>query len=170
MSVSPPGRRGFLSRLAMALGLVGGYGFFGGIAARYLYPTRSDAGTWQFVTSLERLQVGESLLYQAPTGETINITRTASSGEATDFIALSSTCPHLGCQVHWQDQERRYFCPCHNGTFDPNGIGTGGPPADAGQALPRYPLSVDNGLVFIRVPTTRLFAQDDRQQSTRHRA
>ncbi len=151
-------RRQFLttSGVAMTAGLAGGYGAFAMIAGRYLYPAKPGERQWQFVTEASRLEVGESLLYQGPAGEAINVTRTDRSGEASDFIALSSTCPHLGCQVHWEPQNDRYFCPCHNGTFDTEGRGTGGPPGDAGQSLPRYPLKVDKGLLFIEVPFSRL--------------
>jgi nitrite reductase/ring-hydroxylating ferredoxin subunit len=140
----------------MVAGLAGGYGAFGAIAGRYLYPARPDDGMWQFVADLGRLAVGASLLYRTPAGATVNITRRGDSGTAEDFIALSSTCPHLGCQVHWQGPENRYFCPCHNGTFDAAGVGTGGPPGDSGQSLPRYPLRVNGNLLFILVPTARL--------------
>jgi len=152
-------RREFMSRAsgaAMVAGLVGGYGAFGAVAARYLYPARPDEGTWQFVADLSQLGVGDSLLYRAPAGATVNITRRSDSGSADDFIALSSTCPHLGCQVRWEGPNERYFCPCHNGAFDAAGVGTGGPPGDAGQSLPRYPLRVSGNLLFILVPTTRL--------------
>lgn len=161
--VSEPERREFLTRasqVAMAAGLVGGYGAFGSIAARYLYPARPDRGSWQFLMELGRMQVGESFRYRAPAGETINITRQAANGEASDFVALSSTCPHLGCQVHWEEQNERYFCPCHNGTFDPSGVATGGPPGDAGQRLPEYPLMMKGGLVYVQVPMTRLVDAD----------
>lgn len=158
-----PDRRKFItsaSRIAMAAGLAGGYGGFGLIAGRFLYPARPEDRLWQFVAEVDRIDVGESLLYRGPSGETINVTRQAGNGDASDFIALSSTCPHLGCQVHWEQQNNRYFCPCHNGTFDPSGIGTGGPPGDAGLSLPRYPLRVEGGLLYIEVPEARLASAD----------
>ena len=102
------------------------------------------------------MATGDSLLYRGPSGETINVTRQGSAGGAEDFIALSSTCPHLGCQVHWEAQNNHYFCPCHNGTFDAQGVGTGGPPGDANMELPRYPLKVEDGLLFIEVPVAQL--------------
>lgn len=160
-------RRAFMGRasgMAMVAGLVGGYGAFGAVAARYLYPARPDDGMWQFVADLNQLGVGDSLLYRAPAGETVNITRRGRSGTADDFIALSSTCPHLGCQVKWEGQNERYFCPCHNGTFDAAGVGTGGPPGDAGQSLPSYPLRVNGNLLFILVPTLRLVAAGSEDQ------
>ncbi len=152
-------RRSFLgqaSKGAMAAGLIGGYGGLGAIALRYLYPARPDELAWQYVAQADALEVGESLLYQGPSGETINIARQGREGGDGDFVALSSTCPHLGCQVRWEAQDDRFFCPCHNGVFDPSGKGISGPPGDAGQSLAQYPLKVEGGLLHIAVPTARL--------------
>ena len=110
------------------------------------------------MTEEANLSVGDSILFRGPSGEQINVTRQARSGGTDDFIALSSTCPHLGCQVYWEAQNERYFCPCHNGTFDLQGVGTGGPPGDAGQSLPRYDLKVENGMLFIGVSMSSLVA------------
>ncbi len=150
-----PARRDFISTagsLAMAGGLAAGYGTFGAMAGRFLFPARKDEGLWLFVAPAENLKQGEALRWRIPNGLPVNITRLATGGNEDDFLALSSTCPHLGCQVHWEPHKNRYFCPCHNGTFDPSGKATGGPPGDAGQSLPRYPLRIENGLLFIRVP------------------
>jgi cytochrome b6-f complex iron-sulfur subunit len=147
-----PERRGFLgslSSLAMAGGLAAGYGTFGCFAARYLYPAHAATTGWMFVREVERFAAGEALAYKLPDGAKVVIARQGSSGAATDFVALSSVCPHLGCQVHWEGQNQRFFCPCHNGTFDPEGNPTGGPPQDP---LPRYPLKVEHGLLYIEVP------------------
>jgi Rieske Fe-S protein len=151
-------RRRFLSsasRAAMAAGLVGGYGSFAVVAGRFLYPATTDEVMWQFVTEVAGIKVGEAIRYQGPAGETINITRRGREGDADDFIALSSTCPHLGCQVRWEAQNNRFFCPCHNGVFDPSGVAIAGPPGEAGQSLGRYDLKVENGLLHIAVPPPR---------------
>ena len=152
-------RRAFLekaSKGAMAAGLIGGYGGLGAVALRYLYPAHPDELSWQFVAEVDLIEVGESLLYEGPSGETINIARQTREGGAEDFVALSSTCPHLGCQVRWEAQNNRFFCPCHNGVFDASGVATGGPPGEAGQRLARYPLKVEGDLLHIAVPTERL--------------
>ena len=152
-------RRDFLttaSTLAMAGGLCAGYGTAGAMAARYLFPARPRAFEWVFLATLDRLKPGDSLVYSAPAGEKIALARQGSGTTEADFIALSSTCPHLGCQVHWEPQNDRFFCPCHNGVFDPSGVATGGPPAEAHQSLPRYSLKVENGLLYIQVPVERL--------------
>jgi menaquinol-cytochrome c reductase iron-sulfur subunit len=40
-------------------------------------------------------------------------------------LALSTTCPHLGCSVNLAPGG--FGCPCHTSTFDPEGHRTGGP-------------------------------------------
>jgi nitrite reductase/ring-hydroxylating ferredoxin subunit len=154
-----PSARGVLglsSTALMVAGLVGGYGLFAWVSARFMLPARLGAVHQLFVARVSDMQVGNTLLYQTPDGRTVNITRRSTGTAADDFIALSSTCPHLGCQVRWEPQNNRYFCPCHNGTFDPGGKATGGPPGDAGQSLPRYALRVDQGLLYIDVPAEQL--------------
>lgn len=146
-------RRGLTaSGMAMAGGLVAGYGAFAYVAARFLYPARDTAKGWLYVARLADIEVGKSLRYRTPGGAMVNVTRRGEGERVEDFVALSSTCPHLGCQVHWQADQNRYFCPCHNGTFDPAGKGIGGPPGDAGQSLKPFELRVDRGLLYIEVP------------------
>jgi Rieske Fe-S protein len=162
-AAAPVSRRAALwltSRLAMVAGLVGGYGMFAWVSGRFMLPTHTGQFRQLFVTELAGVAAGSTLLYRTPDGRTVNITRRARTGDASDFIALSSTCPHLGCQVKWEGQNNRYFCPCHNGTFDPEGTATGGPPGDAGQSLPRYGLTVDKGLLYILVPAEQLSVGD----------
>ncbi len=152
-------RRTLLSRgasLAMAGGLAAGYGGFAAIAGRYLYPARPDETRWLFVTPIDRFAVGQSLVFRTPSGAAAAIARRGAGTDASAFVALSSTCPHLGCSVHWEAAKARFFCPCHNGAFDPTGKAIAGPPAEAGQSLPRYPLKVENGLLFIEVPVEGL--------------
>ena len=162
----PDDRRTFIdkaSKAAMATGLVAGYGGLGAIAVRYLYPAGPDEISWQYVTEVDGIEPGGSLRYQGPSGETINIARQGREGTADDFIALSSTCPHLGCQVRWEGSNDRFFCPCHNGVFDPTGVAIDGPPAEAGQSLSQYPLRVESGLLHIAVPAVHLVSGEEVQ-------
>lgn len=144
----------------MAAGLLGGYGAFGAILGRFLYPGGSAGRVWQFVAPLDRLAVGDSLTWTTPAGAEVHVTRRDDSGGSEDVTALSSVCPHLGCQVHWQPQRNRYFCPCHNGVFDAEGRGVAGPVE--GTVLSGYPVEVRNGLLFIKVAPAPLITQASR--------
>lgn len=154
-------RRSFLERisnLGVLASLVAAYGTFASYAVRYLYPARGAKKSWQYVAEIARFPVGDSRSYTAPNGAKVALARQHESGKVEDFVALSSTCPHLGCQVHWEANHNRFFCPCHNGAFDPSGKAIAGPPAEVGQSLPRYPLKIEGGLLYIEVPTEALAA------------
>ncbi|MCH8922073.1 MAG: Rieske (2Fe-2S) protein [Planctomycetes bacterium] len=158
-------RRDFLtttSTVAMAGGLLAGYGTFFYMAGRFLYPAAPQPKTWMFVAPVAEIAPGESLTITDPTGASVVIARRERTPEeeekepsVDEFIALSSVCPHLGCRVHWEALNNRFFCPCHNGVFDPEGLATEGPPAATNppQTLSRYPLKIDGGNLMIEVPT-----------------
>jgi len=148
-------RRGFLaqaSSLAMAGGLAASYGTLGVMAARFLYPSGTASVGWRFVATTADLKLGDSMTFMAPSGAKVVVARLSEGDLVENFIALSSVCPHLGCQVHWEAHNNRFFCPCHNGVFDPEGNPLEGPPAQANQQLTRFPLKVENGLLFMEVP------------------
>ncbi|MCC7291996.1 MAG: Rieske 2Fe-2S domain-containing protein [Phycisphaerales bacterium] len=149
------GRRGFITTVAMVGGLIAGYGhglyrFF-----EYLVPLKRTRKTGLFVGTLNDIPVGRSLTVHDPQGHTIAIARTSESAEnpAAGFKALSSRCPHLGCNVHWESGSQQFVCPCHNGIFDKNGVALSGPPAAEGKNLREYALTVDakRGWVFVEV-------------------
>ncbi|MCA9216218.1 MAG: Rieske (2Fe-2S) protein [Planctomycetales bacterium] len=146
-------------------GLIAGYGRLVGYVGQFLYPTGRGATAWQFVATLDSLRLGESLAFTTSTGAKLVVARQSdgdNDGDSADnFIALSSVCPHLGCAVHWESQNNRFFCPCHNGAFDASGKATEGPPAAAKQELSRYPLKVEKGLLYVEVPTETVGQQQE---------
>jgi cytochrome b6-f complex iron-sulfur subunit len=151
-------RRDFLkwvSTVTMGSGLLASYGTFAAMAVRYMYSAK-EATVWQFVARTSDMALGEARHYVTPSGAKIVVARQTEGDSVANFVALSSTCPHLGCQVHWEPQNRRFFCPCHNGAFDANGKATEGPPAQANQQLVRYALDVRNGLLYVRIPAQAL--------------
>ncbi len=155
-------RRSFIARFSgwwMGLGLVSGYGYFASMIVRFLYPSSQSENknkSWQFVAEVNSFKQGDSLTFISPAGDKAVITRMGMKGSEADFIALSSVCPHLGCQVHWESSNNRYFCPCHGGAFDPKGKPTAGPPKAAGQSLPHFTLKVENELLYIKAGTRSL--------------
>ena len=147
-------RRRFLtvaSGSALA-GLLGAYGTFAYMLGEFVYPAEGNAKGWLFVCTVDHLAEGEALDFTSPTGAKVVVARQGAGTAEVDFLALSSVCPHLGCRVHWESQNDRFFCPCHNGAFDREGNPVSGPPQAAKQSLVRFPLKVENGLLFLEVP------------------
>lgn len=136
----------------MAGGLAAGYGTFGVMLGEFVYPAGGENREWLFVCPVEELPQGDARDFVTPAGAKIVVTRMGDGTEAADFLALSSVCPHLGCRVHWEANNDRFFCPCHSGAFDKSGQATEGPPKAANQSLVQYPLKVEHGLLFVEAP------------------
>jgi cytochrome b6-f complex iron-sulfur subunit len=64
------------------------------------------------------------------------------------FIAISLRCTHLGCAISWEDQQKRFICPCHSSAFDISGEVLNPP---AARALDYYPVLIENGMVKVDV-------------------
>ena len=142
-------RRGALALLLMTVGLVLSYGLLGIQGIAFLLPKRLKPRTRRLFAGHESSYPlgGVRTIYDLR-GDTILVKR-----DAGGFRAFSSTCPHLGCHVHWVESEKHFLCPCHNGVFDPDGVAIAGPPADAHQRLAAVPLELDpqSGVVYLEV-------------------
>ncbi len=44
------------------------------------------------------------------------------------YVAFVGVCTHLDCNVAYLNEQRKFFCACHDGWYDENGINIGGPP------------------------------------------
>ncbi|MFQ6070082.1 MAG: ubiquinol-cytochrome c reductase iron-sulfur subunit [Candidatus Aminicenantales bacterium] len=44
------------------------------------------------------------------------------------YQAFVGVCTHLDCNVQYLPQKRKFFCACHEGWYDENGINIAGPP------------------------------------------
>ena len=64
-----------------------------------------------------------------------------------EITVFSPICPHLGCRYQWDQQLRRFECPCHASLFAPDGKVLGGP---APRPLDTLPTRIDNGNLFIK--------------------
>jgi len=146
-------RRSWLASALMGVGLLASYGTLAGQTLSFLLPTG-------LAKSKRRIFIGPVAAFQQDTVRTIRdlegnevLVKRTKDG----FQAFSSTCPHLGCKVHWEADAARFFCPCHNGVFNADGIAISGPPADAGQSLYPAPLIVDgeSQVVYLEVKVPR---------------
>jgi cytochrome b6-f complex iron-sulfur subunit len=70
------------------------------------------------------------------------------------FLALSSTCTHLGCAVPWVEKEMKFACPCHGSAFDITGNVIAAP---APRPLDIYPITIENNIIKVntRKPVKR---------------
>jgi cytochrome b6-f complex iron-sulfur subunit len=53
-----------------------------------------------------------------------------------EIKALSARCPHLGCTVNFNGDEKRFKCPCHGSTFNAFGKWVSGPAKKNLEPLP----------------------------------
>ena len=140
-----PERRSFLGWLLGVCAVVVG-GLLSVPLARFaLYPLRAkttetewaDAGAVSDFTSLatpvqrtvaiEQVDGWRKIVSQ----KSIYITRDRNG----QLRALSAICPHLGCSVQWAASKNEFACPCHDGSFAPDGALLGGPPPRAMDSL-----------------------------------
>ena len=143
-------RRSFLLSLLTLGSLGAGYGLFGLISGRFLYPARGIAKTAKmFVGFTDKVPPRESIQFTSPSGESYLLTNT---GEGINpYQAFSSRCPHLGCQVHWEGDNQRFVCPCHGGIFDAAGQPVEGPVVRAKQSLKQCSIVVEGKSLYALV-------------------
>lgn len=84
-----------------------------GLGRRILEPGRISA---------EDLPVGHGGIVDLD-GEKLGVYR----NERNELLAVSIKCPHLGCQLEWNPEEKSWDCPCHGSRFDPYGQLLDGP-------------------------------------------
>ena len=143
-------RSGFLRTAFMLGGLVLAYGGLGLAALRFLAPGRRRASrSRMYVASTAEVTPGASVSFATPEGENFLLTNTGES--LRPWIAFSSRCPHLGCKVHWEGDRQRFYCPCHGGAFDSQGVAIAGPPAQSGQSLKACELEVEGEAIYALV-------------------
>lgn len=128
MADSKTTRRTVLNTL---LGL-GGFAAAGSIlypVVAFLMPPRR-AESSQFTVTLDKkagdFQPGDSHFF--PIGNKPGMLICEQEGEEKKFYAYSAVCTHLDCVVQYLPDEKKIFCPCHNGSFDINGNNIAGPP------------------------------------------
>ncbi len=146
-------RRDWLAAVLMGVGLAISYGTLGLQGLMFLLPKRVKPRVRRlFAGQVNQFRIGGVQIFFDLQGNEILVKRSES-----ELKAFSSTCPHLGCRVRWEGDKQRFFCPCHNGVFDSNGVAVSGPPAAAGQSLSQIPLEVDEktGVVYMEVKDIR---------------
>ena len=118
--------------------------------------TQSKA-TWVSLGPLEAYEIGIPTLFSFTRTKINGWEKTVNSfgvwvyREAEDedqVIVFSNVCTHLSCRVTWIEERQIYFCPCHDGRFDQQGLVVGGPPP---RPLDKYVNKVEDGILSIQV-------------------
>lgn len=66
--------------------------------------------------ALDDVEAGQGGVIEAH-GEKIGVYK----DEQSRVYAVSVRCPHLGCQLEWNPDEKSWDCPCHGSRFDYKG-------------------------------------------------
>ncbi len=142
------------SRVAMAVGVVGGYGGFAAISGRYLYPARTGEVMWQFVTEVAGVRVGEAIRYRDPRRGDQHRAHGAGRWRGRLHRAVEHL-PSPGLPGALGVAERPLLLPVPQRSVRPVRRGDRRTSGEAGQSLPRYELKVERGLLHIAVPPPR---------------
>jgi len=167
-AVSEDERRRFLKVLVAA----GGAAFTGALAVRAvvfvsapLAGDRSTGARWVKTVRLDSLPEGEpkKVSIVADQRDAWTLTRNVELGAAwlirkgDKVVALSTSCPHLGCAVGTAPDGKSFGCPCHTSSFDPQGKRTGGPsPRDMDPLETR----IEDGIVLVDFRRYRISIAD----------
>ncbi|MCK5077608.1 MAG: ubiquinol-cytochrome c reductase iron-sulfur subunit [Calditrichia bacterium] len=146
-------RRDFIGKLLMGIGVFFSFGLFAFQWINFIFPKMIKPKTRKiFAGKIDHYKKGVIKNFYDLEGKLIMVKR-----DQTGLRAFSSECPHLGCQVNWEADNNRFFCPCHSGIFDSDGIAIAGPPADAGQNLIEVPVDVEenSGIVYLEVKAVK---------------
>jgi len=137
-------RRDFVERLpVLASGLVLGASTASLAAcagARYLVP--SERGGSLVISGSDLDAEGRAFVQSPGMARPVFVHRSASG----ELVAVLASCTHQGCQP--EPVGERLVCPCHGSEFSFDGAVLQGP---AQRPLTRYPVSVEDGDVVIRL-------------------
>jgi cytochrome b6-f complex iron-sulfur subunit len=147
-SRSAMSRRGFFRAAWKGLGILAGLEVAGAVTAYFI--SGKSRGQKAGRDLMEAGLAGSFALgsVTAFPGGRFFLVREADGG----FLALSLRCTHLGCAVTWEEQKKRFICPCHSSAFDLTGEVLNPP---AARPLDYYPVVIENGTVKVDISSLR---------------
>jgi len=103
-----------------------------------------ETNNWVDAGSTENLdKTGQILKEKSPLGPLLIVGKSNSA----NLIAVNPTCPHLGCIVEWETEDKIFLCPCHASEFTTDGKVQNGP---ATEPLPTYEAKIVGQSVMVR--------------------
>ncbi|HKV57420.1 MAG TPA: Rieske (2Fe-2S) protein [Ktedonobacteraceae bacterium] len=110
--------------------------------------------TWLPVTTLDKL-AEQPVSFNAGGIVGYVIRNDGDSGDPSDgkVVAVSAACTHMGCIVQWQAADKKFHCPCHDGTFTEYGKTDKNSRMNYLKPLPRLQVNIDpDGTIKVLVP------------------
>lgn len=108
---------------------------------QYLAPRSGQGGAEKVVFAVADIPEGEAKFFEYAGSSAVVV-----KAKTGDYVALTAVCTHLGCIVQWEKDKQDFLCPCHAGTYAPDGTVTGGPPP---RPLAKIPVAVADGKITI---------------------
>lgn len=150
------GRRKFL--LFLPIGIVAGIAGTLAVAAfRFLRPAAAvqPESRWLDAMPMANIKGDKPMMCAIMTERVAGWSTTLEEQQvfilpAHDRKALSSACPHEGCNVMWRDETNDFLCPCHDSSFGPDGTRLGGP---AQRGLDPLPSREKDGMLQVQCQT-----------------
>lgn len=104
----------------------------------------SASEDWQKVgTAAELDKTGQLLANNSPVGTVLVVGKSQSA----NLIAVNPACTHKGCAVTWNEQGKKFACPCHGSEFGSDGKVLKGP---ADQPLKTYTAKIEGDSVVVK--------------------
>lgn len=150
-------RRRFLKQMTWGLGTVSAVTIGGVLATATVGPAmQQKPKKWIRLKKMEELPVGKvttvEMRYQIQNGfhssqeqKPVLITRRSDDKHT---LVFNSTCTHLGCRIHWDENKKLYLCACHGGVFDEEGRVMAGPPP---RPLDQYKFKIEDEYLLVEV-------------------
>jgi cytochrome b6-f complex iron-sulfur subunit len=139
-------RRSFLWMGAGAIGMVYagaiGYPVYKYLATPAQRSAEAAAVTETTLDGADQLPLNSALMFKFGTKPAMLIRH-----EDGTFAAMEAVCTHLACTVKYEPENKRIFCACHGGVYDPKtGMNISGPPP---KPLANYKVEVQDGRILI---------------------
>ena len=92
---------------------------------KFAFPTLGKEPDFVVLEGKDFKDLANNSVKPFPWGGTVGLYLKRADGSV---LALKGVCTHMECNVAYKPEERKFYCACHQGWFDENGINIAGPP------------------------------------------
>lgn len=123
-------RFSLVSRRTFLNTLLGGwfFAFFSGCfygLLKFAFPTLGKEPDFVILKPDDFVNIPTNSTKAFPWGGVVGLFYKKTDGST---YALKGVCTHMECNVQYKPEDKKFYCPCHQGWFDENGVNIAGPP------------------------------------------